>query len=208
MQKQKLLEEAQRRQEAINSAVQASSLITASANLWASFSSLGPFGVAGAIAAIAAMWVSFAVAKAKAAQVTKVASQEYGEGGFEVLEGGSHASGNDIDLHTKNSKGKNMRAEGGEAMAIINRRSTRRYRRMLPQIVDSINKGTFEEKFSQAFKTGDELSQNVVYQNQIADLSQLEEDVRALKHNSEQQYYAMPDGSYIEKRKNVLRRVR
>lgn len=208
MQKQKLLEEAQRRQEAINTVVQASSLITASANLWSSFSSIPIVGPALAIAAIAAMWTSFAAAKIKAAQVTKAASQEYGEGGFEILEGGSHASGNDIDLHTKNSKGKNMRAEGGEAMAIINRRSTRRYRRMLPQIVDSINKGTFEEKFSQAFKTGEELSQNIVYQNQTADLSQLEEDVRALKRNSEQQYYAMPDGSYIEKRKNVLRRVR
>lgn len=208
MQKQKLLEEAQRRQEAINSVIQASSLVTASANLWSSFSSIPIAGPALALAAIAAMWTSFAVAKVKAAQVTKAASQEYGEGGFEVLEGGSHASGNDIDLHTKNSKGKNMRAEGGEAMAIINKRSTRRYRRMLPQIVDSINKGTFEEKFSQAFKTGEELSQNIVYQNQVADLSQLEEDVRALKRNSEQQYYAMPDGSYIEKRKNVLRRVR
>ena len=208
MQKQKLLEEAQRRQEAINSVIQASSLVTASANLWSSFSSIPVVGPALAIAAIAAMWASFAVAKVKAAQVTKAASQEYGEGGFEILEGGSHASGNDIDLHMKNSKGKNIRAEGGEAMAIINRRSTRRYRRMLPQIVDSINKGTFEEKFSQAFRTGEELSQNIVYQNQTADLSQLEEDVRALKHNSEQQYYAMPDGSYIEKRKNVLRRVR
>lgn len=208
MQKQKLLEEAQRRQEAINSVIQASSLVTASANLWSSFSSIPIVGPALAIAAIAAMWTSFAIAKVKAAQVTKAASQEYGEGGFEILEGGSHASGNDIDLHTKNSKGKNMRAEGGEAMAIINRRSTRRYRRVLPQIVDSINKGTFEEKFSQAFKTGEELSQNIVYQNQTADLSQLEEDVRALKRNSEQQYYAMPDGSYIEKRKNVLRRVR
>lgn len=208
MQKQKLLEEAQRRQEAINSITQASSLVTASANLWSSFSSIPIVGPALAIAAIAAMWTSFAVAKVKAAQVTKAASQEYGEGGFEILEGGSHASGNDIDLHTKNSKGKNMRAEGGEAMAIINRRSTRRYRRVLPQVIDSINKGTFEEKFSQAFKTGEELSQNITYQNQTADLSQLEEDVRALKRNSEQQYYAMPDGSYIEKRKNVLRRVR
>lgn len=208
MQKQKLLEEAQRRQEAINSVTQSSSLVTASANLWSSFSSIPIVGPALAIAAIAAMWTSFAIAKVKAAQVTKAASQEYGEGGFEILEGGSHASGNDIDLHTKNSKGKNMRAEGGEAMAIINRRSTRRYRRMLPQIVDSINKGTFEEKFSQAFKTGEELSQNIIYQNQTADLSQLEEDVRALKRNSEQQYYAMPDGSYIEKRKNVLRRVK
>lgn len=206
-QKQKLLEEAQRRQEAINSVIQASSLITASANLWSSFSSIPIVGPALAIAAIAAMWTSFAVAKIKAAQVTKAASQEYGEGGFEILEGGSHASGNDIDLQTKNSRGKNMRAEGGEAMAIINRRSTRRYRRMLPALVDSINKGTFEEKFSRAFETGEQLSQNVTYQQQIVDLSQLEEDVKALKRNSEHQYYAMPDGSYIEKKRNVLRRM-
>jgi hypothetical protein len=204
-QKQKLLEEAQRRQEAINTAVQASSLITASANLWSSFSGMGPLGPALAIAAIAAMWTSFAVAKVKAAQVTKAASQEYGEGGLEFLEGGSHASGNDIDLQTRNSKGKNMRAEGGEAMAIINKRNTKKYRKMLPTIVDSLNKGTFEEKFSQAFKTGDELSQNVTYQQQIVDLSQLEEDVRALKRNSEKQYYVMSNGSYIEKSRNVTR---
>lgn len=206
-QKEKLLEEAKRRQEAINTVIQASSLTTASANLWSSFSSIPIIGPALAIAAIAAMWTSFAVAKVKAAQVTKAASQEYGEGGFEVLEGGSHASGNDIDLQTKNSRGKNMRAEGGEAMAIINKRSTRRYRRMLPALVDSINKGTFEEKFSRAFETGEQLSQNVTYQQQIVDLSQLEEDVKALKRNSEHQYYAMPDGSYIEKKRNVLRRM-
>lgn len=206
-QKEKLLEEAKRRQEAINTVIQASSLITASANLWSSFSSIPIVGPALAIAAIAAMWTSFAIAKVKAAQVTKAASQEYGEGGFEVLEGGSHASGNDIDLQTKNSRGKNMRAEGGEAMAIINKRSTRRYRRMLPALVDSINKGTFEEKFSRAFETGEQLSQNVTYQQQIVDLSQLEEDVKALKRNSEHQYYAMSDGSYIEKKRNVLRRM-
>lgn len=206
-QKQKLLEEAQRRQQAIDTLTQTSSLITASAQLWSSFSGLGPAGPALALAAIAAMWGSFAVAKVKAAQVTKAASQEYGEGGLEFLEGGSHASGNDIDLHTTNSKGKNMRAEGGEAMAIINRRNTRKYRKVLPRIVDSINKGTFEDKFMGAFKTGDDLSQNITYQSQAVDLSRLEEDVRALKNNSERQYYAMPDGSYIEKRRNVIRRI-
>lgn len=206
-QKQKLLEEAQRRQQAIDTLTQTSSLITASAQLWSSFSGMGPAGPALALAAIAAMWGSFAVAKVKAAQVTKASSQEYGEGGLEFLEGGSHASGNDIDLHTTNSKGKNMRAEGGEAMAIINRRNTRKYRKVLPQIVDSINKGTFEDKFIGAFKTGDDLSQNITYQSQAVDLSRLEEDVRALKDNSERQYYAMPDGSYIEKRRNVIRRI-
>ena len=206
-QKEKLLEEAQRRQEAINSVIQASSLITASANLWSSFSSIPIIGPALAMAAIATMWTSFAVAKVKAAQVTKASQEEYGEGGFEILEGGSHASGNDIDLQTKNSRGKNMRAEGGEAMAIINKRSTRKYRRVLPALVDSINKGTFEEKFSRAFETGDELAQqNIVYQHLI-DLSQIEDDVKAIKKNSEKQYYMLPDGTYIEKTRNVTRHI-
>lgn len=207
-QRQRMLEDAQRRQEMINSAMQFSSLVTATANLWKSYSSMGPLSVAAAIAATTAMWGSFTLAKVKAAQVTKSVSQEYGEGGFEILEGGSHASGNDIDLHTRNSKGKNMRAEGGEAMAIINRRSTRRYRKTLPLLVDSINKGTFEEKFSQAFKTGEELAQNISINQSNFDLSQIEDDVRALKRNSEHAYYALPDGSYIEKKRNITRHIK
>ena len=205
--KQKILEEAQRRQEAINTMVQASSLVTASANLWSSFSSVPIVGPALALAAIAAMWTSFAIAKVKAAQVTKAASQEYGEGGLEILEGGSHASGNDIDLQTRNSRGRNMRAEGGEALVIINKRNTRKYRSMLPQIVDSLNKGTFEDKFIGAFRTGDELAQSLVYNQQAVDLSRIEEDVRALKKNSERKYYAMPDGSCVEVRGNVTRYI-
>ena len=206
MQKQQILEEAQRKQEAVNTTIQASSLITASAQLWSSFAGAGFLGPVLALAAIATMWTSFAMAKIKAAELSK-ASQQYGEGGFEFLEGGSHASGNDIDLHTTNSRGRNMRAEGGESMAIFNRRSTRRYRKALPQLVDSINKGTFEDKFSRAFSTGDELSQNVIYQQKSTDLTRLEDDVRALKKNSERQFVIMPDGSYIEIKKNVTRIV-
>lgn len=206
--KQRLLEEAQRRQQAIDTLVQASSLVTASANLWSSFSSIPIVGPALAIAAIAAMWGSFALAKVRAAQITKQASQEYGEGGLEFLEGGSHASGNDIDLQTRNSKGKNMRAEGGEAMAIINRRNTRKYRKVLPQLVNSLNNGTFEDKFVGAFKTGDSLAQQITYQTSNVDLSRLEEDVRALKQNTERRYYTMPNGSIIEVRKNVTRIIK
>ena len=95
MQKQKQLEAAQKRQEALNTVIQASSLVTASANLWSAFSSIPIVGPALAIAAIATMWGSFAAAKIKAAQVTSQ-SEEYGEGGIEFLEGGSHASGNDM----------------------------------------------------------------------------------------------------------------
>lgn len=209
-QRQRMLEEAQRRQEMIDSAMQFSSLVTATANLWKSYSSMGPFSVAAAIAATTAMWGSFAYAKIRAAQVTRsTAEEEYGEGGFEILEGGSHASGNDIDLQTKNSKGKNMRAEGGEALAIINKRSTRKYRKILPPLVESINKGIFEEKYSKAFKSGEEISQNIItYQSKPADLSQLESDVKALKRNSEHQFFALPDGTYIEIKGNVVRRIK
>lgn len=205
-QKQRILEEAQRRQEAINSIVQASSLVTASANLWSSFSSIPIIGPALAIAAIASMWASFAVAKVRAAQITKSSSEEYGEGGLEFLEGGSHASGNDIDLHTKNKKGKHMRAEGGEAMAIINRRNTRRYRKILPEIVSSLNKGTFEEKFSRAFESGEMLSQQVSYN--APDLTRLEDDVRKLKENSEKKFYSLQDGSVVIVNNNVTKIIR
>ena len=207
--KQKILEEAQRKQEAIDTAMQVSSLVTATANLWKSYSSMGPFSVAAAVAATAAMWGSFAYAKIKASQLASTASEEqYGEGGFEILEGGSHASGNDIDLHTRNSKGKNMVAEGGEAMAIINRRSTHRYRKVLPRLVDSINKGTFEDKFMGAFKSGDELAQTVVYNQQNLDLSRIEEDVRALKKDRENKIIVLSDGSYIEKTRCLTRHIK
>lgn len=205
--KQKALEEAQRRQEAVETAMQVSSLVTASANIWMAFSKMGPFGVAAAIAAIATMFGSFAYAKIRARQAAAASEQEYGEGGLEILEGGSHASGNDIDLHTTNSKGKNMRAEGGEALAIINKKNTRKYRRVLPNIVESLNKGNFEDKYSQAFQTGDRLATQISFNKEAADLSKLEEDVHALKKNSEERYY-QGNGVTVIKRKNVTRIIR
>ena len=206
--KEKMLETAKKRQEAINSVIQASSLITASANLWSSFSSIPIIGPALAIAAIAAMWTSFAVAKVKAAQVTKSASQEYGEGGLEFLEGGSHASGNDIDLQTKNSKGKNMRAEGGEAMAIINRRSTHRYRKQLPGIIDALNKGTFEEKYLRAFEHGETLQAKIIATQSNVDLSRIEQLVDEIKKQNSQKFVAFGDGTIAEIKGNVTRYYR
>lgn len=203
IEKQKILEAAQRKQEAIDTAMQVSSLITATANLWKSYSSMGPFSVAAAIAATAAMWGSFAYAKIKARQITAASEQEYGEGGLEILEGGSHASGNDIDLHTTNSKGKNMRAEGGEALAIINKRNTRKYRRVLPSIIESLNKGNFEDKYMKAFKTGDKLATQITITKEATDLSRLEQDVHDLKKNSETKYFAGPNGTVIYTRKNI-----
>ena len=203
--KQKLLAEAQKRREALDTITQASSLITASANLWESFSKIPIVGPALAGAAIATMWTSFAAAKIKAKQVT--ASQEYGEGGLEFLEGGSHASGDDIDLGAKNSKGRKMRAEGGEALVIINKRRTRKYRKVLPGIVDSLNKGIFEDKYINAFnKTGDV---NIALNSEkVIDLSQIERDVRCIKKQNETRYYMLQNGMLVMQSKNVKRIIK
>lgn len=203
--KQKLLEEAQRRQEALNTVIQASSLITAAAQLWSTMSAIPVVGPALAAAAIAAMFGSFAVAKIKANQVT--ASAQYGEGGLEFLEGGSHASGNDISLGTRNSKGKNMRAEGGEALAIINRRNTRRYRKQLPGIIESLNSGTFEDKYLNAFANSGERSISINQSNSI-NLSNLEDDVKSIRRSNETRYYTAPDGTVIMQYKNLKRTIK
>lgn len=204
--KQKLLEQAQKRQEALNTIMQASSLITASANLWSSFSSVPIAGPILAAAAIAAMFTSFAFAKVKARQVT-ASSEEYGEGGLEFLEGGSHASGNDIDLGTNNRKGKRMRAEGGEALAIISKKQTRKYRKVLPDVIDSLNKGTFEDKYLNAFGGSSGLNISFNSDSNI-DLSKIETDVQSIKKQNEVRYYSLPNGSVVVQRKNIKRIIK
>lgn len=205
--KQKMLQAAQKRQEAINTVTQASSLVTASANLWSSFSSIPFVGPALALAAIATMWTSFAVAKIKAKQVTASQSDEYGEGGLEFLEGGSHASGDDIDLGVKNKKKRRMRAEGGEALAIISKKRTRKYKKILPDVINSLNKGTFEDKYLNAFASSDGLNISL-NSNGSVDLSKIEDDVRSIRKQSETKYYTLPNGTVVIQHKNVKRIIK
>lgn len=209
LQKQKQLEAAQKRQAALQSTMQSISLITASANLWSAFSSVPIIGPALALSAIAMMWTSFAAAKIKANQVTtNAASEEYGEGGLEFLDGGSHASGNDIDLKTKNKKGKNMKAEGGEALAIINKRNTRKYKKILPDVIESFNKGVFENKYLNAFANSDKL--NIEFNSNSAniDLSKIENDVMHIRKQNEVKYYVLKDGTTIMQYRNVKRIIK
>ena len=205
--KQKMLQAAQKRQEAVNTVTQASSLVTASANLWSSFSSIPIVGPALALAAIATMWTSFAVAKIKAKQVTASQSDEYGEGGLEFLEGGSHASGDDIDLGVKNKKKHRMRAEGGEALAIISKKRTRKYKKILPDVINSLNKGTFEDKYLNAFASSDGLNISL-NSNGNMDLSKIEDDVRSIRKQSETKYYTLPNGTVVIQHKNVKRIIK
>jgi DNA repair exonuclease SbcCD ATPase subunit len=205
--KQKMLQVAQRRQQALDTVSQTSSLITATALLWKSFAGTGIAAPFLAAAAIAAMWTSFAVAKVKAKQVTASQSEEYGEGGLEFLEGGSHASGNDIDLGVENKKKRRMKAEGGEALAIINKQRTRKYRKILPDVIDSFNKGTFEDKYLNAFGNSDKLNISLNSNNNM-DLSKIEDDVRSIRKQNETKYYTLPNGTVVIQHKNVKRIIK
>ena len=147
------------------------------------------------------MWTSFAVAKIKAKQVTASQSDEYGEGGLEFLEGGSHASGDDIDLGVKNKKKRRMRAEGGEALAI------RKYKKILPDVINSLNKGTFEDKYLNAFASSDGLNISL-NSNGSVDLSKIEDDVRSIRKQSETKYYTLPNGTVVIQHKNVKRIIK
>lgn len=139
-------ERLQKIQEAIDSATQLSSLITATAELWAAHASIPFAGTALAIAATAAMWGSFAAAKIQAAQMT---ATKYGEGMSEYLDyGGSHASGNDIDFGA-DKNGRRRRVERGEMIGVINKRNVEKYGvSRITDIIQSLNKGTFENKYS------------------------------------------------------------
>ena len=191
-------QKAQRAQQAIDSLQQTSSLITASADIWKSFAGLGPFGIAAAIAAIATMWGSFAAAKIKAREATRT---EYGEGGMEFLMGGSHQSGNDIDLG-RTPDGRQRRAEGGEAFAVFNKTSTRKYRKALPGIIKSINNGTFESKYLNAFGS-DGIAINVGAGG--FNSRQLESDVREIKEQGKRRYILNGNGQMVESYKNLTR---
>ena len=184
-------EKAQKAQMALDSIQQASNLVTASALIWAQL------GFPYAIPAIALMWASFAAAKIKALQVSKQNTEQYGEGGLEFLEGGSHASGNDIDLGVENKRHKRMRAEGGEALAIISKKRTRQYRDILPGIIESLNKGTFEQSYMQSFAAPIKLQLAGV--GQTTDISRLERDVTHIKEELGYRYYSEPDQTIIKK---------
>ena len=194
-------QKAQKQQQALDTLTQTSSLITASANIWSSMSGIPIVGPALAIAAIASMWASFAAAKIKAREVTKTEDAEYGEGGMEFLDGGSHQSGNDVDLGTM-PDGRRRRAEGGEAFAIINKASTRKYRKALPGIVKSLNNGTFEKKYLNAFST-DGVSINVA--GATFDSKELEKDVREIKEQGKRRYIIDGKGRMVETYKNLKR---
>lgn len=195
-------QKAQKAQQAIQTIQQIGNLVTASALIWSQL------GFPWAIPAIAVMWGSFAASKIKAAQLSKSAqgggggTESYGDGTVELLGGGSHQSGNDVDLGTK-PDGTRRRAEGGEFFAVINKRNSRRYRKLIPDVIKSLNNGSFAQKYLHAYDGADGVAINVTAQS--ADIRDLQNDVREIKEQNKRRIYVTSDGKVVEVYKNLKR---
>ena len=161
---QKAIEEKKRLekiQEGIDTATQISSLVTATAQIWAAYTKI-PAGKVLAIAATALMFGSFAAAKIQAAQLAN--AKTYGEGGMEYIDyGGSHASGKDVDFG-RTKEGRPRRVEKGEVVSVINKKNVEKYGvSNIENIVNSLNNGTFEKQYiSSRFASTLSKSSNVV----------------------------------------------
>ena len=196
---------AQRAQLAADSITQASSLTTASANIWSSLSGIPVVGPALAVAALATMWASFAVAKIRAIQVTKQ-TEQYGDGTVELLQGGSHASGHDIDLGMK-PDGTRRRAEGGEFFAVINKRNSRRFRSVIPDVINSLNDGTFADRYQRANARMDNYAVGLIGSGKT-DLSGLERDVAKIREQGDETRFVDAQGNTVIRYKNLTRKIK
>ena len=199
-------QKAQKAQLAIDSITQASSLITASANIWSALGGIPYVGPALAVAAIATMWATFAAAKVKAYQVSQQQTEEYGDGTVELLQGGSHASGKDIDLGTKRD-GTRRRAEGGEFFAVINKRNSRRYRDVIPDVINSFNNGTFADRYQRANAAMSGYAVGMIGGG-TTDVSGLEKDVAAIRKQGDETRYVDGQGNTVIRYKNLTRKIK
>ncbi len=125
-------EAAIKRQQTFEAISQATSLMSAVANILKSFTKLGPFGLALASGAIATMYLLFASAKAKASDATKLA--EGGSGSDTgVIKGKRHVQGGERFLD-------HLEVEHGEAWGVLSRRASGKYGKVFHEMVSSFNR--------------------------------------------------------------------
>ena len=187
-------EDAQRAQQKLQGVEQAVNMTTASAKIF------GEFGWYG-IPLIALMWGAFAASKLKAMQLK---NEQYGDGTVELLQGGSHQSGNDIDMGTK-ADGTRRRAEGGEFFAVINKRMSRKYRKEIPNIINSLNRGDFAQKYSSAYDGGMAVIANF---DGKAELTSIAKDMHEINERDKSAKVIYTIDGRIEKKGNVTRIIK
>lgn len=188
-------QETQKAQQKIQAVEQAVNMTTASAKVLASI----PFPYS--LPVLALMWATFIGTKLKAKQLSQ---EQYGEGTVELLEGGSHQSGNDIDLGRKKD-GTRRRAEGGEFFAVINKRNSRKYRKEIPDIINSLNRGDFAEKYTRAYDGGNTI---IAAFDGKAELTSIAKNIGEMNERGKQTTVVYTVDGRIEKHGNITRVIK
>jgi hypothetical protein len=180
---------AQQQQILLDTALQASNLITAVTQIWKSEI---PFFLK--VPAIAAMFGSFVASKAKAFALTK---EEFAEGGLEIIGGGRHGSGRDTLVGISGNRA--QFAEQGEARMILSRRATAKYKKELQPLFESLSRGTFENDY--LLRANSQIP--VFSVTNKTDMSKAERELEAIRKQGEEQVYYL-NGKKIIKRNNRL----
>ncbi len=137
---------AARQERLISGSQQAVNMALAISKLFAT----NPILAIGLGALVIGSFVGFKIAAANASK------RQYGHGDYQVLKGGSHASGDDIPLGTSRN-GQQEYAEGGEGRMIIPKDATTKYRSLLPEIFQALKQKDFENQFQRIEKTNNSI---------------------------------------------------
>ena len=152
------------------------------------------------------MWATFGAAKIKASQLAKSSNgtEQYGDGTYEFIDGGSHQSGNDVPLGINPKTGKERRVEGGEMFAVVNKAGVRKYRSELPAIINSLNRGEFDRTYIRAAFAAPPASVVVSNTNDDRKLGDILTELRKM---SERQVYTDAKGRTVIRYKNLTRKI-
>lgn len=174
------------------------SMAVAVANILKDFTKIPGLGIplaAGAVTTLLSMWSTY-----------KSQVQTYGEGGYEPLVGGSHASGHDIDMGFTNRRGRRVHTEGGEAFGVFNRRAVKRYGHdMLGGFVDMANSGRL------ALRDMSKVDGNlnfVLPKNESVSLTKVEKLLTSVDTAVNSTTYVGADGRIVVKNGNNVKRIR
>jgi len=125
-------EKALKAQQTMQSVMQMTSLITASAEIFKSLAPLGPIGIIAAVASIASMFAAFAAAKVQAAKAAKLEKGGFGDD-TGIITGRRHSEGGERFAD-------HIEVEKGEMWGVLNRRASQKYGRAFGEIVNNFNR--------------------------------------------------------------------
>lgn len=133
-----------------------------------------------------------------AAQIGVIASQKFAKGGYDVLKGRRHDQGG-VQIPIGE-------AEEGEGHAVFSRKATRKFKNVLPELVKSINQGSFpviDLGTTERIGKKEDIMRHMV---SLDESKQLEAIRQLLAERKTNVYYE--NGYRIEESKGLIRRIK